>query len=227
MTAVVVAGAVVVAAAAWYVLFGRGRDQLWSRTWLVSAVLIAYSVLALGALGRLREVLGPVGPAEVGIGIAAGIAWLVATHVGHAVLARLFPSFVDQIRGLYDLGAGEPASRVIGPLLVMAVAEELLFRGVVQGEAGFVVGVIVYVAVQAVERNWALVLAAFLGGMLWGALFAVTDGLVAPVLAHALWTVTLTLVWPLGGRGDRPIGPIRSETHSTEPTNTPSEGRHG
>jgi len=111
---------------------------------------------------------------------------------------------------------------------VMAVAEELLFRGVVQGEAGFVVGVVVYTAVQAVERKWALVLAAFLGGTLWGALFALTGGLVAPVLAHALWTVALTLVWPLGGGGHRPVEPIRSETHSTEPTNTtPSEGRHG
>jgi membrane protease YdiL (CAAX protease family) len=209
----VVAGAVVVAVAAWLLLFGGRRDDIWPRTWGVAAVLIATSTTALAALGRLGEVIGPVGPPEVLAGVLVGVAWLVATHVGHAVLCRLFPSFVEQIRDLYGLGADDPARRVLGPILAMALAEELLFRGVVHTLAGFAAGVAVYGAVQVIERKWALVLAAVLGGIVWGGLYELTGGIVAPVVAHAIWTASLTLVWPLRGCGDAP--PVSPATPAT------------
>ena len=201
MELAVVAGAVVVAVVAWLLLFGGRRDDIWPRTWAVAGALIVVSVAALAALGRLADVVGPVGPAEVVAGLAVGAAWLVATHVGHAVLCRLFPSFVAQVRDLYGLGAGEPARRVLGPILAMAAAEELLFRGVVHTLAGFAAGVAVYGAVQIIERKWVLVLAAVLGGVVWGGLYEWTGGIVAPFVAHALWTASLTLVWPLRGPG--------------------------
>lgn len=233
MTTLAVLGAVVVGFAGWVLLFGRRRDDIWPRTWAIAGVLIVYSLGVLAALGELGETLGPVGPVEVAVGAGVGAAWLVATHIGHAVLCRLFPSFIDQVKDLYGLGVNDPASRVVGPILAMAIAEELLFRGVVQGLAGMVVGVVVYTAVQVVERKWALVLAALLGGIVWGGLFELTGGIVAPIVAHALWTLSLTVVWPLRGCRDAPIegpfddhvgnGPdtrIRSESHS------PSKGRH-
>ena len=203
--ALVIAGAVAVATVAWLVLFADRRDDIWPRTWAIALSLIAYSVGALAVVGRLDEVLGPVGPAEVAAGALVGGAWLVATHIGHAVLCRLFPSFVDQVRDLYRLGVDDPPRRVLGPILAMAVAEELLFRGVVQTMAGFAAGVALYTLVQLVERKWALVLAALLGGTIWGGLYVWTGGLVAPIVAHALWTATLTLVWPLRGCRDEPI----------------------
>lgn len=205
MEAGTVAVTVVVAFAAWWFLFGRGRADIWVRTWVVAPALIAYSVSALAVAGRLDEVLGPVGAVEIALGIGVGVAWLVATHVGHAVLCRLIPSFGDQVEGLYDLGADDPPARVVGPLVVMAVAEELLFRGVVQTIAGFAAGLALYTLVQFVERKWALALAALLGGAIWGALYEWTGGLVAPVLAHAVWTLSLTLVWPLRGCGREPM----------------------
>lgn len=201
MSALAVAGAVAVAVVGWIMLFRGDRGDIWPRTWAVAVALIAYSVAVIVGLGRVDETVGPIGPIEVAIGIGVGSAWLVATHVGHAVLCRLFPSFVDQVRDLYGLGVDDPPSRVVGPILAMAIAEELLFRGVIHGVAGFAAGVAVYTAVQFVERKWALALAALLGGVVWGALFTFTDGLLAPVIAHALWTLSLTLLWPLRGCG--------------------------
>lgn len=217
MSALAVVGAVVVAAAAWVVLFRGDRSDIWPRTWLVSGWLIAYSVFVLLALDRWDEVVGDLGLETGAVGVGAGLAWLVATHVGHAVLCRVFPSFVEQVRDLYDLGVDDPPVRVLGPIMAMAVAEELLFRGVIQGFAGLVAGVAVYTAVQLVERKWALTLAALLGGIVWGALFALTDGLLAPILAHALWTVGLTLVWPLRGCGRRAI-----RTPADQPAHRPA-----
>ncbi len=205
MSVAVVIAATVVASIAWIALFRRDRDDIWPRTWVIAASLIAFSVAALLVLDRLGDAVGPVRAVDAGLGLVVGAIWLVATHVGHAVLCRIFPSFIDQVRDLYQLGVNDPPSRVLGPILAMALAEELLFRGVIQSIAGFVVGTAVYTAVQVFERKWALVLAGLIAGLVCGGLYEVTGGLVAPVLAHALWTATLTLVWPLRGCGDEPI----------------------
>jgi membrane protease YdiL (CAAX protease family) len=115
------------------------------------------------------------------------------------VLGRLLPAFRRQLADLYHLADGDTAARMVGPLVAMAVAEELLFRGLIQGRAGLALAVLAYAVVQLVERKWALVLAAALGGLVWGALFAWRDGLTAPIVAHATWTLVLTLVWPIPG----------------------------
>ena len=205
MTTLVVLAAVVVAASAWIALFRRDRDDIWPRTWVIAASLVAFSVAGLAWVDELRTAVGPVNLTTVGLGLGAAVVWLVATHIGHAVLCRLFPSFVEQVQDLYRLGVDDPPSRVLGPILAMALAEELLFRGVIQGLAGFAAGAAVYTAVQVFERKWALVLAGFIAALVCGGLYEVTGGLVAPVIAHATWTSVLTLVWPLRGCGRRRI----------------------
>ncbi len=195
-----VSGGFVLAVATWIFMFRLDRRDIWPRTWVAAAVVSAYAIGASAALGEVDTLLGPVSAQELAIGIAAGGAWLLATHIGVRVLGRVVPSFLRELSGLYHLAEGDTAARIVGPLIAMAIAEELLFRGLIQGTAGFAVAVVAYGAVQLVERKWILVLAALLGGVVWGALFAWRDGLVAPIVAHALWTTTLTLVWPLPTR---------------------------
>jgi hypothetical protein len=178
-------------------MFRLDRRRLWPRTWVAAAVLTAYAVASAALLGRPRALPGPVSAAEVLVGLAVGGAWLVVTHAGAAVLRRAVPAFMDQVADLYRLGADDAVTSMVGPLLAMAVAEELLFRGLIQGRAGFAAGVAAYSAVQLVEGNWVLVLAAFFCGVVWGALFTWRGGLVAPIVAHAVWTSALTFVWPL------------------------------
>lgn len=190
--------ALVVAAAAWAFLFLPTRDGIWTRTWLAAGASIATAVVVLLALGRLGDVVGPLDPVELAVGLAAGAAWLTATHVGYRVLARLFPSLGHQVRDLYRLREGDASTReLIGPVVAMGVAEEVLFRGVLHGIGGFALGLVAYAAVQAFERKWALVVAALLGGAVWGALFEWRGGLLAPVVAHVVWTGVLTFLWPL------------------------------
>lgn len=192
-----VGGGFLLAVAMWAFMFRLDRRHLWPRTWVAAAALSAYSIAAAAALGRARTLLGPASAPEVLLGLAAGAAWLVSTQVGAAVLRRIVPAFTAQVADLYRLGAGDAVVIVAGPLAAMAVAEELLFRGLIQGRAGFAVAVVAYSSVQLVEGKWVLVLAALLCGILWGALFAWRGGLVAPVLAHAVWTSALTYVWPI------------------------------
>ncbi|HEU5151418.1 MAG TPA: CPBP family intramembrane glutamic endopeptidase, partial [Iamia sp.] len=197
-----IAAGLVLAVAVWAFLFRLPRPGLWPRTWLAAPLLIAFALAALAADGRLRSTIEPVTPVEVGIGIGVGAAWLVATQVGHRILCRLFPAFLAQVNDLYRIrDEGTPVWSMAGAVTLMGVAEELLFRGLVQGGIGLAAAVAAYTLVQAVEGKWALGLAALLGGLVWGLTFAWRDGLVAPVVAHVLWTGTLTFLWPLRGCG--------------------------
>ncbi|QXC61232.1 CPBP family intramembrane metalloprotease [Aquihabitans sp. G128] len=193
----------VLALAAWAFLFRRPPEGIWPRTWFTAGVLSAFAVAAMAATDRLTTVVGPISPVALAAGLGIGAAWLVATHIGHSVLCRLFPGFLDQITDLYSLREGDRVSTMVGPVVAMAVAEELFFRGFVQGRLGLLGAVVVYTLVQVVAGKWALTLAALLGGAVWGGLLWLTDGLLAPVVAHVLWTGALTFVWPLRGCGRR------------------------
>lgn len=197
--AVVLAVSIAIAFGAFAYMFALPRPGIWPRTWVAAGVIAATSLAGLAALGRIRTLLGPFTLAEVAVGLLVGGAWLVATHVGYALVSRLFPAFADQVRDLYRLGDEDTSRRMVGPIVAMGVAEELLFRGVLQGVGGMALALVVYTAVQAFERKWALGLAALLGGVVWGLLYSWRGGVVAPVVAHVVWTGMLTFVWPLGG----------------------------
>jgi membrane protease YdiL (CAAX protease family) len=194
---VTVAAGLALALAAWTFLFALPRRGLWARTWLAAAVVGGYGAAALAAADRLDGAIGPVTATEGGVGLGAAAAWLVATHVGHAVLCRLFPSFRAQLADLYALRDRTSPASMVGAVVAMGVAEELFFRGFLQDRVGLLLALAAYTAVQVVERKWALVLAALLGGAVWGGLAGWRNGLVAPVVAHVLWTGVLTFVWPL------------------------------
>ena len=196
--AVVLPASLAVAFGAFAYMFALPRPGIWPRTWIAAGAVSATAVIALAALGRLGEIVGPFDVTELAIGLGAGAVWLVATHVGYAVITRIFPAFGDQVRDLYRLGEDDTAARMVGPIAAMGIAEELLFRGVLQGVGGLALALVAYTAVQVFERKWALAVAALLGGAVWGALFAWSAGLVAPIVAHVLWTSMLTFVWTLG-----------------------------
>lgn len=185
----------------WYYVFGLPRVGIWRRSWMTAGVLVAASTLLLWRAGELGEAVGGVTIAAVAAGVGVGVAWVVATQVGHAVLCRIVPSFIDRVRDLYSIAVGDRRRDVLIALIGMAVAEEFVFRLVVQREFGIVAAVTAYTAVQAVERNWALMLAGAACGVVWGALYAWQPDLVAPLIAHVIWTGTLTFVWPLRGCG--------------------------
>ena len=191
--------------AGWAFVFVPERRGIWHRSWLIAAVLTAISVGALLGAGEFGDAVGSVTVEALLAGSIVGVAWVVATQVGHAVLCRILPSFIDRVRDLYSIAAGDRRRDVLVALVGMAVAEEFVFRVLVQREFGLAAGVVAYTAVQAVERNWALMLAGAACGVVWGLLYEWQGGLVAPLLAHVLWTGTLTFVWPLRGCGPESV----------------------
>lgn len=195
-----VAACLAVALAAWIYVFVPERAGIWVRTRVSAAAMIAISVLVLVDAGRLRDAFGRFGVRTIAIGLVAGVAWLVVTQIGVRLIAVVVPSIVDRAGDLYRIAAGDRRRDIAFAVVSMGIAEELLFRGVVQGEWGLVAAVVAYTVVQVVERNWALVLAGAACGVVFGGLYHLTEGLTAPVVAHLVWTSSLTFVWPLKDR---------------------------
>ncbi len=91
-------------------------------------------------------------------------------------------------------------------LLLNVPAEELLFRGVIQGlfrraygivpgilAAGAIFGLIHYVALVGEGSALAYVTIAFASGILLGALYEFTGNLVVPMVMHAVWNTLVYL----------------------------------
>jgi len=81
-----------------------------------------------------------------------------------------------------------PLSRCIGLALMSGIAEEALFRGVLQPRVGLVVASLLFGLAHFVPRRELLPWSAFavLAGLLFGRLFDATGNLLAPTLAHVL-----------------------------------------
>ena len=193
MDATLVAG-LAVAAGTWAALFALDREGFWARVAPAGAVVGAYGAVA--ERHRLGGLLDPtVGDVAVGIASAA-VLWAVFAAVRNA-LPRLAPALAAQVDALYELRARARADALPAVLVVVAVGEELFWRGFVQHRAGFAVALAGYVVVLVWERKLALLAAAAAAGAWWGALAAWTGTLVAPIVSHVLWDLAVMVYLPL------------------------------
>jgi membrane protease YdiL (CAAX protease family) len=139
------------------------------------------------------------------LGAAIGGLMAAATYELYPLVSGLWPFVAPDMARLYA-AFGEPPTVVAAAVLVpVIVGEELVWRGVVQelfvGRLRVVGGVtlaaLVYALVQAPLGSPSLVVAAFLCGLVWGALREATGSLVATLVAHLLWDFWVLLWMPL------------------------------
>ena len=108
--------------------------------------------------------------------------------------------------------AGELAPRLVdgadrGSLILVsvfsAVGEETFFRGAVQQDFGIVVASLLFGLVHVgPDRRYLLwTFWAVLAGFLFGALYVVTGGLLAPILAHSAHNAATLLLWRRARKG--------------------------
>jgi membrane protease YdiL (CAAX protease family) len=111
--------------------------------------------------------------------------------------------------------AGELAPRLVdgasyGGLVLVAVfsgvGEETFFRGVIQQEFGLVVASLVFGLVHVGPDRRYLVWTAWavLAGFLFGGLYEVTGGLLAPILAHSGHNAATLVLWKRSRKGSAP-----------------------
>lgn len=120
----------------------------------------------------------------VGGGLGAGLGVVLLTRV-LMVVAPWARALADEFRSLFaDMSRRDVAVAA----LLSGVGEELLFRGVLQPALGLWIAAAVFGVLHVGPNRrfvpWTLM--AFGAGILFGALFAFTGSLLAPMLAHVL-----------------------------------------
>ncbi len=164
-------GSLVVAAALWNGLRGRGFPLAGDST---------FASLALGVLAAVCTVV---------LGLV--VYWLIP--VMREIADELAPRLVD----------GVPVRDLLLLSLFSGVGEEAFFRGAVQPEFGILVASIVFglVHIGPDRRYLVWTVWALAAGFLFGALYIVTGGVLAPVIAHVLHNAATFVLWKRSRRG--------------------------
>lgn len=158
-----------------------------------AALLLAAAVL--GALGgRDAFVLGD--PAV--FSLALGVATACGTVALGVILYRLLPVLrviSDELAPL--LVDGARARDLILVAVVSGVGEEALFRGALQPVLGILVTSLLFGALHVGPDRRYLVWTVWAvgAGLLFGALYEWTGGILAPVTAHVLHNAATLLLW--------------------------------
>ncbi len=195
--------AVAVSTAGFAVSLGL-RDQIdpWLSTAASGLVGIGLSMWALDA--RLR---GLFASSWRGLATAAaiGLALVVATHAAYRVTESVSPAVTEHVRALYaTIAVGHGRLPLVGLTLVVVVAEELIWRGAAlemfpARRTWFAVATVgLYALPQALAGAWLLVAAALGVGSLFLVQRVVTGRLTDSIVTHAVWSIAIFVVVPLG-----------------------------
>jgi len=138
---------------------------------------------------------------------------------GNRLVRLAAPAVSASGAAVYGLVGGFPRPVLAGMLLlVIGPGEEFYWRGLLQWSLGghlpawgaVVAAAALYAAVHLTTRSPALVLAALVCGLYWGAMYALTGSLPEVVVSHALWDCLVLLWLPLRPAGAlEPGGAVR------------------
>ena len=182
--------------AAAYAAFGltfRGpRERFWDR---MTATGVTLGGLALATDRDARRVR--IGPATVALGLASAAGLYGIFRLGDALARQVMPKGSEEIGNIYALRSLRPKGELATRLgLVIGPAEELFWRGFVQGRAGYLTTTALYGGAHVVTENATLIGAATIAGAYWGLLRAAGVPLGALVVSHVAWDIWIFLIAP-------------------------------
>ena len=186
---------------AWLVI-RSGRASLW----IVNGTL-------LPILGGLSMTTGLVDASErfeapwaAFLGLTAGVGLYAATAAFMALAGR-WPPLARHTSALYEKRSDVslPTAMLVSAILV-APGEELVWRGVVLEVlrdglgSSWLAGLAAwagYVIANAVSASIPILLGAIVAGAAWTSLAVVTDGVLASIACHAVWTGLMVAIPPV------------------------------
>ena len=164
---------------------------------------------------------------HIPVGIVAAAALYLAFWIGHYLSTLILPFAGSQIDSIYSIKAGQnPLLVGVLLVCIIGPAEEVFWRGFVQyrlnrwwqgrkglkdgvimyngfkiashsAVIGFILTAALYAAVHMPSMNLMLIAASALCGGFWGLLFGMTRSLWPCIISHALWDVTIFIIFPI------------------------------
>ena len=169
-----------------------------------AALFYAALTIAAGLWSGLRGFGLQLAGDSVALSVLLGALTAVATVTLGLLAYRVLPllrEIAEELAPRLVDGAGRGSLVLIA--IFSGVGEETFFRGAVQQEFGLVVASLVFGLVHVGPDRRYLVWTAWavLAGFLFGVLYEVTGGLLAPILAHSAHNAVVLLVWKRSRKG--------------------------
>ncbi|TIC82863.1 type II CAAX endopeptidase family protein [Nocardioides sp. GY 10127] len=200
---VVVAAVVVLGAVALGFLLRTepGSGAFYVLTLVLAAIWTAGAFVSgrlhLGRIGLrdrlVRPVLSP---------FVVGVAMVAVFVVGGLVLREVdaFAPLVSEIRSVLDYSTQGSLPALVAVTAVNGIAEELFFRGAAYAAVPtrpVLVTTVAYTAATLASGNVMLAFAAVLLGVVVGLERRASGGVLAPIITHLTWSLSMLLILPL------------------------------
>ena len=177
--------------------------------WLTNFSVATMAVgCSLFVLGERRKQLFHATARQLAGATIAGLVLVAATHTLYAVGTSVTPALSVSVAQLYEGVHNRMPNIVLTIPLVVAVvlAEEMVWRGLafdlmqrrLSPRSAVLAATIFYALPQVIGGTWLLVLAALLLGLFLTIQRLVTKNLLAPVVTHAIWSISVFVIVPLG-----------------------------
>ena len=193
--------------------FRGTRSRFWQR---MTGTGLTLGSLSLIAKPQLRKTRIGLPEALLGVG-SAGLLYGLFT-LGDRLARTILPRGGQQIEQIYALKRLRPRAELMTRLaLVIAPAEELFWRGLVQNELmkrygrlwGTLLGISAYGGVHLTSGNLTLIGAATVAGAFWGGLYASGIPLGALIVSHIVWDNVIFLIAPTSRSDSEEIASVR------------------
>jgi membrane protease YdiL (CAAX protease family) len=180
--------------------FRGPKERFWQRMTSSGLALGSLALFADPSLRRPR-----VRPRDIGLGLASAGGLYAIFSVGDRAARRVMPRGGEQIDEIYGLRSLRPTSEIAARLaLVIGPAEELFWRGLVQGTLeerfgrwpGTASAAGLYGGAHIASGNLTLTGAAATAGAYWSALRAAGMPMAALIVSHIAWDIWIFLVVP-------------------------------
>jgi uncharacterized protein len=170
--------------------------------WLTLALAAVWTVGAFASgplhLGHVRFFGRNERPTITGtvVGVVVGAAFVLG-----ALVAREIPALAHYVTRVLEFANYQTLWLMVFSILLNAIAEELFFRGALytalEKHYPAIVSTIIYtVAIFVATRNPMLAFAALVLGAVCAFERRATGGVLAPILTHMVWGLTMVLVLP-------------------------------
>jgi uncharacterized protein len=141
----------------------------------------------------------------ISIGILSGLILYLLFWLGVQAFDLLNLPFENSIKKLYRWFAPALFWQYLALILVAAPGEELFWRGFVQKRLlryfgplkSILIAAILYASVHIYSGTFILMLAAFLSGLIWGALYLWKKSMPLVIVSHIVFDIMIFIILPL------------------------------
>jgi len=192
-------GAILLAAICWAFTFGLAWGNFWVKIGFSVILICAYSVYWQKPKISLSL-------SSVVIGLISAVILYGIFYLGYILSPCIVPGASTQVGGIYGMGLDTNKWLIFFLLLLITgPGEEIFWRGFLQenlmaryGNAvGFILTTFIYGSIHIFSLNFMLIMAAYVAGAFWGALYLWKRDLAMVIVSHSVWSAVIFAVFPV------------------------------